>query len=230
MSVKAYGAYAADKPLEPMDIERREPGDHDVQIEIAYCGVCHSDLHTVRSEWGGPSIPVCLAMNRRSHHGGGRRCHRLQRRRQPWAWVASSAVASIVTPATKVWSSTARTAFVGTYNGPTAEPPGHTLGGLLQEDRRQRQVCTEDPSSRNAAGCRCATCCARASPPTHRCATGTWAGEESRHRGHRWTWHMGIKLAHAMGAYSRGVHDQRGQAPGRAGPRRGRSGGVERSG
>ena len=57
MSVKAYGAYTADKPLEPMDIERRDPGDHDVQIEIAYCGVCHSDLHTVRSEWGGTKYP-----------------------------------------------------------------------------------------------------------------------------------------------------------------------------
>src|SRR3954463_597817 len=57
MSIKAYGAYAADKPLEPIDIERREPGPRDVQIEIAYCGVCHSDLHTVRSEWGGTLYP-----------------------------------------------------------------------------------------------------------------------------------------------------------------------------
>jgi D-arabinose 1-dehydrogenase-like Zn-dependent alcohol dehydrogenase len=49
MTVKAYGAHAADKPLEPMAIARRAPGARDVQIEIAYCGVCHSDLHTVRS-------------------------------------------------------------------------------------------------------------------------------------------------------------------------------------
>src|SRR5688572_20513060 len=58
--VKAYGAVAGDKPLEPLDIQRRAPGPHDVQIEIAYCGVCHSDLHTVRSEWAGtlyPSVP-----------------------------------------------------------------------------------------------------------------------------------------------------------------------------
>jgi D-arabinose 1-dehydrogenase-like Zn-dependent alcohol dehydrogenase len=54
---KAYGAYAADRPLEPMDIERRRPGPRDVQIEIAYCGVCHSDLHTVRSEWAGTLYP-----------------------------------------------------------------------------------------------------------------------------------------------------------------------------
>ena len=57
MTTKAYGAQAADKPLQALDIERRAPGPHDVQIEIAYCGVCHSDLHTVRSEWGGTLYP-----------------------------------------------------------------------------------------------------------------------------------------------------------------------------
>ena len=57
MSTKAYGAHAADKKLEPIDIERRKPGARDVQIEIAYCGVCHSDLHTVRSEWAGTLYP-----------------------------------------------------------------------------------------------------------------------------------------------------------------------------
>ena len=55
--VQAYGAYAADKALEPIAIERREPGPHDVQIDIAFCGVCHSDLHTVRSEWAGTRYP-----------------------------------------------------------------------------------------------------------------------------------------------------------------------------
>ena len=57
MTINAYGAYAADKPLEPIDIERRAPGPSDVQIDIAFCGVCHSDLHTVRSEWGGTLYP-----------------------------------------------------------------------------------------------------------------------------------------------------------------------------
>ena len=57
MTTKAYGAHAADKPLQPIDIARRAPGPQDVQIEIAYCGVCHSDLHTVRSEWGGTLYP-----------------------------------------------------------------------------------------------------------------------------------------------------------------------------
>ena len=57
MKIKAVGAYSAKQPLEPMDITRREPGPHDVKIEIAYCGVCHSDLHQVRSEWAGTVYP-----------------------------------------------------------------------------------------------------------------------------------------------------------------------------
>lgn len=57
MTTKAYGAHAADCLLEPLDIVRRAPGAHDVQIDIAYCGVCHSDLHTVRGEWAGTVFP-----------------------------------------------------------------------------------------------------------------------------------------------------------------------------
>lgn len=59
-NVKAYAAQAADKDLEPFRIERREPGPEDVEIEILYCGICHSDIHTARNEWGGtyyPSVP-----------------------------------------------------------------------------------------------------------------------------------------------------------------------------
>lgn len=48
---KAYAAQAASSPLAPFGINRREPGPLDVAMEILYCGVCHSDLHTVRNEW-----------------------------------------------------------------------------------------------------------------------------------------------------------------------------------
>jgi len=56
----AYAAQSADRPLRPHVIERRSPGPRDVQIEILYCGVCHSDLHTARNEWHNtiyPSVP-----------------------------------------------------------------------------------------------------------------------------------------------------------------------------
>lgn len=53
-----YAAHSPTRPLGPFHFERREPGPHDVQIEILYCGVCHSDLHTVRSEWENTVYPV----------------------------------------------------------------------------------------------------------------------------------------------------------------------------
>ena len=54
----SYAAHAARAPLAPYRFERREPREHDVVIEILYCGVCHSDLHTVRDEWGNGSYPI----------------------------------------------------------------------------------------------------------------------------------------------------------------------------
>ena len=54
----AYAASAAGKPLAPFTIERREPGPHDVVIDILYCGICHSDIHQVRDEWGGALFPM----------------------------------------------------------------------------------------------------------------------------------------------------------------------------
>jgi uncharacterized zinc-type alcohol dehydrogenase-like protein len=56
--IKAYAAQTATTPLAPWSIERREPTPHDIQIDILYCGVCHSDLHTVRNEWGGTVFPA----------------------------------------------------------------------------------------------------------------------------------------------------------------------------
>jgi alcohol dehydrogenase (NADP+) len=58
MSTKAYAAQSATTPLTPWSLERREPTPHDIQIDILYCGVCHSDLHTVRNEWGGTVYPA----------------------------------------------------------------------------------------------------------------------------------------------------------------------------
>ncbi len=55
---KGYAAKSAKAPLEPFSFERRTPGPRDVQIEILYCGVCHSDIHQARDEWGGSTFPM----------------------------------------------------------------------------------------------------------------------------------------------------------------------------
>lgn len=133
MTVKAYGAHAADKPLEALDIFRRAPGDHDVQIEIAYCGVCHSDLHTVRGEWAGtlyPCVPGHEIVGRVSAVG---------------AHISRFKEGDLVGVGCMVDSCQAcascdegleqyceGTGMVGTYNGPTPDAPGHTLGGYSQ--------------------------------------------------------------------------------------------------
>lgn len=58
MDVRAYAALAAKSPLEPYVIQRRELGPHDVLIDIKFSGICHSDIHQARDEWGGASFPM----------------------------------------------------------------------------------------------------------------------------------------------------------------------------
>lgn len=57
-TIKAYAAQNAEKPLEPFELSRRSTDKKDVNIEILYCGVCHSDIHTARNEWGATMYPV----------------------------------------------------------------------------------------------------------------------------------------------------------------------------
>lgn len=56
--VNSWAAQSAQAPLAPFVIERRQPGPYDVRFEILYCGVCHSDIHQVRGEWGGSNFPM----------------------------------------------------------------------------------------------------------------------------------------------------------------------------
>jgi uncharacterized zinc-type alcohol dehydrogenase-like protein len=58
MKTPAYAAPAVRAPLVPFTIDRREPGPHDVLIDIRFCGVCHSDIHQARDEWGDAVFPM----------------------------------------------------------------------------------------------------------------------------------------------------------------------------
>jgi uncharacterized zinc-type alcohol dehydrogenase-like protein len=57
-NVPAYAALTSTSPLAPFAVERREPGPKDVEIDILFCGICHSDIHQVRDEWGGSIYPM----------------------------------------------------------------------------------------------------------------------------------------------------------------------------
>lgn len=56
LTTPAYAALTPESSLVPFSIERREPGPQEVLIDILYCGVCHSDIHQVRNEWGGGGL------------------------------------------------------------------------------------------------------------------------------------------------------------------------------
>jgi uncharacterized zinc-type alcohol dehydrogenase-like protein len=58
IAAKGYAAQNSKSPVMPWNFQRRETGSHDVQIDILYCGVCHSDLHQIRNEWGGSIFPM----------------------------------------------------------------------------------------------------------------------------------------------------------------------------
>jgi alcohol dehydrogenase (NADP+) len=200
MTVKAYGAYAADKPLEPIDIARRAPGPRDVQIDVAYCGICHSDLHTVRSEWGGtlyPCVPGHEIVGHVTAVG---------------AEVTGFAVGETVGVGCLVDSCQRCSAcaegleqyceigFVGTYNGPTDDAPGHTLGGYAQrivvDDRFVLKIRHPEDQLAAVAPLLCAGITTY-SPLRHwRAGPGSKVGIV----GIGGLGHMGVKLAHAMGA------------------------------
>ncbi len=58
ISANAYAAQSATTPLAPFALERREIRANDVLIDITHCGVCHSDIHQARNEWGGSTFPM----------------------------------------------------------------------------------------------------------------------------------------------------------------------------
>src|SRR2546425_519479 len=58
LPTRGYATKGPTSILEPFNFERREPGPHDVLIEILYCGICHSDIHQARDEWGGSIFPM----------------------------------------------------------------------------------------------------------------------------------------------------------------------------
>jgi uncharacterized zinc-type alcohol dehydrogenase-like protein len=58
LPTRGYAAKTPTSPLEPFSFERREPGPRDVVVDILYCGICHSDIHQARDEWGGSLFPM----------------------------------------------------------------------------------------------------------------------------------------------------------------------------
>jgi alcohol dehydrogenase (NADP+) len=200
MTVKAYGTYAADKPLEPMEITRRAPGPHDVQIDIAYCGICHSDLHQARAEWAGtqwPCVPGHEIVGRVSAVGA----HVSGLREGDLVGIGCIVDSCKHCADCGEGLENYCDDMVGTYNFPTPDAPGHTLGGYSQQivvhERYVLRIRHPEDQLAAVAPLLCAGITTY-SPLKHwRAGPGKKVGVV----GIGGLGHMGIKLAHTMGAH-----------------------------
>ena len=200
MEVKAYGARAGDLPLESMEITRRQPGVHDVQIDIAFCGVCHSDIHQVRSEWAGTLYPCVPG-------------HEIVGRVLAVGEQVSGFQKGDLVGVGCIVDSCQHCAdcneglenfcdhMVGTYNSPTPDAPGHTLGGYAQQivvhERYVLRI--RHPESQLAAVAPLLCAGITTYSPLRHWKVGP--GQKVGVVGIGGLGHMGIKLAHAMGAH-----------------------------
>ena len=200
MTTKAYGALTGDQPLQPLDIKRRAPGDHDVQIDIAFCGVCHSDIHQVRSEWAGtlyPCVPGHEIVGRISSVGPHVTGF------QPGDLVGVGCIVDSCQHCVDCNEGLENYCdhMVGTYNDPTSDAPGHTLGGYSQHivvhERYVLHVRHPEEQLAAVAPLLCAGITTY-SPLRH------WQvgpGHKVGIVGIGGLGHMGIKIARAMGAH-----------------------------
>jgi len=200
MTVKAYGAHAPDQALESMDITRRAPGAHDVQIAIDFCGVCHSDLHTVRGEWAGsqfPCVPGHEIVGRVSAIGAHVTKHKVGDLVGVGCMVDSCKACADCGEGLENYCDN----MVGTYNGPTPDAPGHTLGGYSEQivvhERFVLRVTHPQEQLAAVAPLLCAGITVW-SPLRH---WNAGPGKKVGIVGIGGLGHMGIKLAHAMGAH-----------------------------
>jgi len=201
MTTKAYGAHAADKPLEPIAIERRAPGARDVQVDIAYCGVCHSDLHTVRSEWGGtryPCVPGHEIVGEVTAVGGEVKGFKVGDTVGVGCLVGSCQRCASCADGLEQYC---ENGFVGTYNGPTKDVPGHTLGGYSQRIVVDEKFVLKIRHPKEQLAAVAPLLCAGIttySPLKH---WNVGPGKKVGIVGIGGLGHMGVKIADAMGAH-----------------------------
>ncbi|CAN5181857.1 NAD(P)-dependent alcohol dehydrogenase [soil metagenome] len=196
----AYAALAADKPFGPLNIARRDVGDSDVAIDILFCGVCHSDLHTARSEWPGtlyPCVPGHEIVGRVAKVG---------------AKVSRFKAGDLVGIGCLVDSCQhckscaddleqyCENGFVGTYNGATQDAPGHTLGGYSKSIVVTQKFVLKinHPEAQLAAVAPLLCAGITLYSPLRNWDAGP--GKNVGIVGLGGLGHMGVKLAHAMGA------------------------------
>jgi uncharacterized zinc-type alcohol dehydrogenase-like protein len=201
MTTKAYGAHAADTPVEALVIERRAPGATDVQVDIAYCGVCHSDLHTVRSEWPGtlyPCVPGHEIVGHVSAVGDAVSGFKVGDTVGIGCLVGSCQQCAACNDGLEQYC---EKGMVLTYNGPTPDAPGHTLGGYSQRIVVDQKFVlhVRHPADQLAAVAPLLCAGITTYSPLRHWKAGP--GKKVGIVGIGGLGHMGLKIAHAMGAH-----------------------------
>src|SRR5688572_28680169 len=199
---KAYGAASAKSPLASTRIPRREPGEPDVQIEILFCGICHSDLHQVRNEWSGfmptvyPCVPGHEIIGRVAKVGAG------VKKFKPGDLAAVGCLVDSdrTCPDCKAGLEQFCPNLVLTYNGPDKHLGGVTYGGYSDSIVVDERFVLRVPPNLDLAGAAPLLCAGITtySPLRH---WGVTKGKKAGVVGLGGLGHMGVKLAHALGAY-----------------------------
>ncbi len=200
---KAYAAPSATSPLSGMTITRREPTPHDVQIEILFCGICHSDLHTVRDEWHSlmPTVYPCVP----GHEIVGRvtRVGSAVTKFKPGdlAGVGCLVDSDRTCPNCKEGLEQFCPGMVLTYNFPDKHLGGMTYGGYSDSIVVDENFVLSVPPNLNLAAAAPLLCAGITtySPMRH---WGVTKGKKVGVVGLGGLGHMGVKFAHALGAHT----------------------------
>jgi alcohol dehydrogenase (NADP+) len=199
---KAYSAASATSPLASATITRRDPTENDVQIEILFCGICHSDLHQVRDEWSGvmPTVYPCVP----GHEIVGRvtKVGSAVSKFKPGdlAGVGCMVDSDGTCPECKAGLEQFCPNFTLTYNFPDKHLGGVTYGGYSESIVVDQKFVLRVPTNLNLAGVAPLLCAGITmySPMRHWNVT---KGKKVGVVGLGGLGHMGVKFAHALGTH-----------------------------
>jgi uncharacterized zinc-type alcohol dehydrogenase-like protein len=194
-----YAATTPDTPLAPFSFERRDPGPRDVQIEILYCGVCHSDLHRARNEWGGtiyPCVPGHEMVGRVTAVGGEITRHKVGELVGVGVMVDSCRHCANCHDGIEQFCDNGATE---TYNAYDKHTGGHTFGGYSSHIVVDEHFVLRIPEGMDPAAAAPLLCAGITTySPLRRWKVGP--GQKVGIVGLGGLGHMGVKIAKALGA------------------------------
>jgi uncharacterized zinc-type alcohol dehydrogenase-like protein len=201
-NAKAYSAGSPTSPLAPTIIARREPGEHDVRLEILFCGICHSDLHQVRDEWSVmptvyPCIPGHEIIGRVTHVGSA------VTKFKPGDIAAVGCLVDSDGSCPECQASLEQFCpnMILTYNSPDVHLGGMTYGGYSESIVVKEHFVFSVPSNLDLAGAAplLSAGITTYSPMRH---WGVTKGKKVGVVGLGGLGHMAVKFAHALGAHT----------------------------